>query len=197
MNYPKTFVNLINLLTKLPQIRPKMAERIAHYIIKSKDEEVENLIQTIKDAKEKVKECEICFNLTEDRICKICSDESRNKKMICVVEKVENLMVIERTKKYNGVYHVLGGCISPLEGKKPSDLKIDSLLKRSNGVDEIIIATSLDSDGELTANYLVKILKDKVKKITRIAYGLPFGSSLEYADDISLAHSFEFRFEVK
>ena len=186
----ESFNKLVSELETLPGIGPKLAVRIAYYIFRSPKETVFNLTQAIIDVKEKVKPCSICFNLTEDDICDICKDQSRDRFLICVVEEPKDVLPIENTHSYNGLYHILMGAIAPLSGIGPKDLTIEPLLKRvKEGVKEVIIATDLNVEGETTAIYLSKLLKPLGIKVTRLAQGLPTGSEIEYADEFTLKES--------
>jgi len=186
----ESFNKLVSELETLPGIGPKLAVRIAYYIFRSPKETVFNLTQAIIDVKEKVKPCSICFNLTEDDICDICKDQSRDRFLICVVEEPKDVLPIENTHSYNGLYHILMGAIAPLSGIGPKDLTIEPLLKRvKDGVKEVIIATDLNVEGETTAIYLSKLLKPLGIKVTRLAQGLPTGSEIEYADEFTLKES--------
>ena len=185
-----SFNKLVSELETLPGIGPKLAVRIAYYIFRSPKETVFNLTQAMIDVKEKVKPCSICFNLTEDDICDICKDQSRDRFLICVVEEPKDVLPIENTHSYNGLYHILMGAIAPLSGIGPKDLTIEPLLKRvKEGVKEVIIATDLNVEGETTAIYLSKLLKPLGIKVTRLAQGLPTGSEIEYADEFTLKES--------
>lgn len=194
-NYPKSLTNLIDQLKKLPGVGPKSAERIAFHILDSGSKEAENLVKTITEVKNCIKYCSRCFNLSENQLCRICSQPNRNKELICVVETPKDIQAIEKTRKFNGVYHVLLGKISPLEGISPEKLKIKELLHRINTQKpkEIILATSADVEGEATSLYLAKLIKPFETKITRIAYGIPVGSSLEFADEVTLMRAMEGR----
>ncbi len=193
-----TLQRLINAFNKLPGVGPKMAERLAYYVLQTDSEEISEFTRAIEDVKRTIVLCKQCFAPTEKELCKICSNEMRDHTTICVVEKIEDLMAIERTK-YNGVYHILGGALSPLDGHGPNSLRIKELLNRINGsndIKEIVIATNPNTDGEVTANYISDLIKPKNIKVTRLGYGLPMGGSLEYADEITLKRSFESRKEV-
>lgn len=189
---------LIEELEKFPGIGRKTAERLAFYILKSSTDDARELARSIIDAKEKIKYCKICNNVTEDNICFICKDTRRDNSIICVVENSKDVIVIEKTHEYKGLYHVLMGSLSPLDGRGPNELKIESLIKRfsSNKVKEIIIATNPNVEGEATAMYLAKIIKPLGIKITRIAHGLPVGSDLEYADEVTISKALEGRREL-
>ena len=193
-----TLQRLINAFNKLPGVGPKMAERLSYYVLQADSEEISELIRAIENVKHTIVLCKQCFAPTEKELCKICSNEMRDHTTICVVEKIEDLMAIERTK-YNGVYHILGGALSPLDGHGPNSLRIKELLNRINGsndIKEIVIATNPNTDGEVTANYISDLIKPQNIKVTRLGYGLPMGGSLEYADEITLKRSFESRKEV-
>ncbi|MFN7182285.1 MAG: recombination mediator RecR [Planctomycetota bacterium] len=197
MIYPKKIRRLIDNFSKLPGIGPKMAERLAYYILKMDESEINEFADSIKSVKASLKLCSICYCPTEDDICEICKDDSRDKSMICVVKNMSAINAIERTKKYNGLYHVLDKIVAPLDGMSPEKERIDKLLERiTNGVKEVIIATDTDTEGEMTSNYLAEFLKKKNVKVTRLGYGMPFGGTLEYADEITLARSLEGRKEI-
>lgn len=189
---------LINKLIKLPGIGRRSAERIVAYILGSSLEEMRGLAGAIIKVKEAIRFCRICNNLSEGEVCKICQDARRRKDVICIVEKPNDVAMIEKSAQYNGVYHVLLGAISPLEGKGPADLKIDHLLLRlkQNNVREVIIATDADTEGETTALYLAKLIKPSGIKLTRIGVGIPVGSNLEYADTATLSKAMESRQEI-
>ena len=196
---------LIDEFSKLPGIGRKTAQRMAFYILKSKKETAEALAQALLDVKEKVHYCSICFNITEEDPCNICKDEKRERSIICVVEEANDVVALEKTNQYNGMYHVLGGVLSPLDGIGPDDLKIKELLLRLKGpkdpasrekqVKEVILATNPNTEGEATAIYIAKLIKPLGIKVTRIARGLPAGGDLEYADQVTLANAIEGRIE--
>ncbi|RMF98505.1 MAG: recombination protein RecR [Candidatus Schekmanbacteria bacterium] len=190
-----TLEKLIQALTKLPGIGRKTANRLAAHILKMEKSEAENLADAIKELKENIRFCKECFNITEEDICIICKCEERTRKVICVVENYTDLIAIEQTGKYKGLYHVLGGAISPLDGIGPEDLKIEELVERVKRImpEEVVIATNLSSEGEATSMYIAKILKPLGIKLSRIAYGLPVGGDLEYADDITISRALEGR----
>ncbi len=197
MIYPEKLKRVINNLCKLPGIGPKMAERLAHHIMKMNESEINEFAESIKDIKTSLKLCLICYCPTENEICDICRDNSRDKSTICVVKNIAALNAIERTKKYNGLYYVLDKIVAPLDGMSPEKERIDKLLERiTNGVKEVIIATDTDIEGEMTSNYLAEFLKKKKVKVTRLGYGMPVGGALEYADEITLARSLEGRKEI-
>ncbi len=187
--------NLIEELTKFPGIGRKTAQRLALYILKQPKEEVEKLVKAIIDVKEKIKYCSICYNITESDPCPICSSPKRDKSIICVVEEPMDVLAIEKTNEYNGVYHVLGGILNPLEGVGPEDLKIKELINRisSGGINEVIIALNPSVEGETTSVYIANLIKPFGVKVTRIARGLPIGTALEYADTATIARAIENR----
>jgi recombination protein RecR len=188
---------LIEEFSKLPGIGKKTAQRMAFYILKSKKETAEALAQALLDVKEKVRYCSVCFNITEEDPCRICKDEKRERSIICVVEEANDVVALEKTNQYKGLFHVLGGVLSPLDGIGPDDLKIKELLLRLKGkqVKEVILATNPNTEGEATAIYIAKLIKPLGIKVTRIARGLPAGGDLEYADQVTLANAIEGRIE--
>jgi recombination protein RecR len=191
-----TLEKLTNRLSRMPGIGRKSAQRLAFYILKLPKQDSDELAQLILDVKVKVKECHICSNLTDADPCRICIDAKRNPKQICVVEEANDLIALERGEGYRGVYHVLGGVLSPLDGIGPDDLKIRQLLERMRGeVDEVILATDPDTEGEATAIYIAKLLHPLGVKVTRIARGLPVGTDLQFADSQTLAKALEGRVE--
>lgn len=196
--YTKSMDRLISALTKLPGIGAKSAERIAMHILKSPKEEAAFLTDAIMRLKETTGFCKACYNLSEGELCRICSDPQRDRTVILVVEAPKDIVAIEKTGTYHGLYHVLLGALSPLDGIGPDELKIKELLRRikADKIMEVIIATDADTEGETTALYISKLLKDQGVKTSRIAYGLPVGSNLEYADQATLARALEGRREV-
>ena len=188
---------LISELSKLPGIGRKSALRLVIHLLKQSNSTVDRLASALVETKNKIKECEVCFNLTENSLCSICSSQRRDKSIICVVEEATDIMAIERSGEYRGLYHVLGGVISPLDGVGPEDLHIKELLSRVDKVEEVIIATNPSIEGETTTLYLQKELGALGIKVTRIARGIPMGSALEHADAVTLIHAFEGRMEVK
>ncbi len=195
--YPEPMGRLITALAKMPGIGPKSAQRLAFYILQTSDSEIKELIDTLQETKEKVGYCSICFNISVEDPCEICSDEGRDKSKICVVALSQDLIAIEKTREYNGLYHILGGVISPLDGVGPENLRTKELLKRlKDDVKEVILALNPTVEGEATVIYLTKLIKPLEKKITRIAYGLPVGSDMDYADEVTLTKAFEGRREV-
>lgn len=189
---------LINELEKMPGIGPKTAQRLAFYILKAEKNEILNLARTIEEVKNKIKYCSICFNITELDPCFICSSPKRDKSSICVVEEPLDIITIEKTGIFKGVYHVLLGSLSPLDGIGPEDLKIKELLLRleKNNVKEVIIATNPNAEGEATSIYLSNLIKPLGIKVTRLAQGIPMGTSLEYADEVTLSKAIEGRKEI-
>lgn len=197
-DYTSSIERLINSLVRLPGIGRRSAERIANYILGSSSEEVRTLSDAINKVKENVRLCRICNNLSEEDLCKICQDNRRIKDLLCIVEKPQDVNAIEKTGNFRGTYHVLMGSISPLEGKGPSDLKINGLMQRikQNNIKEIIIATDADTEGETTALYLTKVIKPSGVKLTRIGVGIPMGSNLDYADSSTLSRALDSRREI-
>lgn len=194
----KKLDDLINIFAKLPGIGRKSAARIAFDILEKDNSEIENMLYTIKDSYENIKHCSICGNLSENDVCEICSNKKRNKDIICVVEGVRDITAFEKSAIYNGLYHVLGGKIDPLNGVTIDDLNIDRLLKRLDGtVQEIILALNPDLEGETTNLYLTKILKEKGIKVSKIASGIPMGGNIEYTDMATLGKSLEGRTEIE
>lgn len=189
---------LVEALRKLPGVGRKTALRLAFYLLKQPKEEVLELAQAIEEAKESIKFCTICGNITEQDICEVCSDPSRDRSTLCVVEEPMDLYSLERADFYNGLYHVLGGALSPLDDIGPEHLRIKELIERlkKGEIQEVIIATNPDTEGEATALYIAKILKPFNLKITRIATGIPMGSNIDYADGITLSKAFKSRGEM-
>ena len=198
MSQPESLTRLIDELQRLPGIGRKSAQRLAFHIMKAPRDQAERLAEALRDVKDKVAYCSTCNNVTEVDPCPICSDESRDRRVFCVVEEPTNVLAIERSRDYNGHYHVLMGALSPLQGIGPDELKIKGLLTRvaAGGVDEVILATNPNVEGEATAIYLARLLKPLGVKVTRIAMGVPVGSDLEYADDITMHKAIEGRREV-
>lgn len=196
--YIESIEKLIEGLIRLPGIGRRSAERIIAYLISAPREEVKGLAEAIVRVKENIRFCRICNNMSEQEVCKVCQDTRRRRDIVCIVEKPSDVNAIEKAGNFHGVYHVLLGSISPLEGRGPGDLKIDSLLNRirQEGIKEAIIATDADTEGETTALYLAKVLRPLDVKITRIAVGIPMGSNLEYADASTLSRSLESRREI-
>ncbi len=195
--YSNHINNLIEQLSRLPGVGAKSAQRLAFHIIHMPEEEVNSLTRAITDAKSNVRYCKECFTLTDEEVCPICRNEKRNHRMIMVVEQTRDLAAYEKTGKYEGVYHVLHGAISPMLGIGPSDIKIKELIKRlETDIDEVIIATNSSLEGETTAMYLSKLIKPTGIKVTRIASGVPVGGDLEYIDEVTLLRALEGRIEL-
>jgi recombination protein RecR len=197
MSLPDPLVRLIEELQRLPGIGPKGAQRLAFHLLKTPREHTDRLVEAVRDVKERVTYCSLCHNITDADPCAFCSDGSRDPRVICVVEEAQNVSAIEKTREFRGVYHVLMGALSPLQGIGPDDLKIKTLLARINGgVSEVILATNPNVEGEATALYLARLLKPLGVKVTRIAMGVPVGSDIEYADEITMHKALEGRREV-
>jgi len=197
MSLPDPLIRLIEELQRLPGIGPKGAQRLAFYILRTPREQADRLVEAVRDVKERVTYCSVCNNITDADPCAFCSNSARNHNIICVVEEPQNVTAIERTREFKGLYHVLMGALSPLQGIGPDDLKIKGLLTRlQNGVSEVILATNPNVDGEATAIYLARLLKPLGVKVTRIAMGVPVGSDLEYADEVTMHKALEGRREV-
>lgn len=197
--YPRPLNKLINELSKLPGIGGKTAQRLAFHILSLTDQEAESLAASIVGAKKALHYCSVCGNLTDQDPCLICSDEGRDPSVICVVETPQDVMAMERIREYNGLYHVLHGAISPVEGIGPNDINLKSLITRlqaDDRVKEIIIATNPNIEGEATAMYISRLIKPSGIKVTRIAHGIPVGGDLEYADEVTLLKAIEGRREL-
>lgn len=197
-NYTDSIEKLVESLIRLPGIGRRSAERIVSYVLGASKEEIRVLSNAINKVKENVRFCRICNNLSEQEICKICQDSRREKNLVCVVEKPTDVAAVEKAGNFHGVYHVLLGSISPLEGRGPSDLKIEGLLQRikQDNIKEVIIATDADTEGETTAMYLTKLIKPLGVHLSRIGLGLPVGSNLEYADSNTLSKALESRRDI-
>ena len=195
MSLPKSFEKLVNTLTILPGVGEKTAERYVYSLYEKDYEEVENLANSLIDFKKNIKNCDICGCLSDDEICDICRDNSREKSTICIVEDSKSVFFIEKTKKYNGYYHVLNGLISPIEGINPEDLNIEKLVKEriDDNLKEIIIALNPSIEGEVTSLYIQKILEKFNIKVSRLSYGIPMGSDLEYLDPIMVSKAWDDR----
>ena len=197
--YPRSLNRLINELGKLPGIGGKTAQRLAFHVLSLSEREAEALASAIMEAKQTLHYCSVCGNLTDRDVCGRCSDESRDRSVICVVETPQDVMAMERIREFRGTYHVLHGAISPAEGIGPSDINLKSLierLQRSDDVKEVIIATNPNIEGEATAMYVARLLKPAGIKVTRIAHGIPVGGDLEYADEVTLLKAMEGRREL-
>lgn len=194
MNYVKPLSKLIAELTKLPGVGEKTAARYAYSILNYSDEDVTALVSAIEDVKKSVHFCKICGNFTENEVCDICL--TRDKKTICVVKEPKDVLALEKVKGYKGVYHILHGVISPMDHVGPNDIRIKELLSRLDGVQEVILATNPDVEGEATAMYIASLIKPLGIKCTRIARGLPEGSVIEYADENTLSQALKLRVEL-
>jgi len=193
--YTESIEKLIEKLIRFPGVGRRSAERIVTYILNAPRDEIQGLSESLSKVKDNVRFCRICNNLSEQELCRICLDERRKRDIICIVEKPSDVSAMEKTGSFNGVYHVLLGSISPLEGRGPSDLKIDGLLKRikEGNIKEVIIATDADTEGETTALYLAKLIKPSGVQLMRLGIGIPMGSNLEYADTTTLSKALESR----
>jgi len=197
MALPDPLVRLIEELQRLPGIGPKGAQRLAFHVLKTPRDQTDRLADALREVKERVTYCSICNNITDTDPCAFCSSADRDPHVICVVEEPQNVAAIEKTREFKGRYHVLMGALSPLQGVGPDDLKIKGLLARvGNGVSEFILATNPNVEGEATAIYLARLLKPLGVKVTRIAMGVPVGSDLEYADEVTMHKALEGRREV-
>jgi recombination protein RecR len=197
--YEGVVQELIDELGRLPGVGPKSAQRIAFYLLQSDDDQAQKLAQVLTEVKERVRFCEVCGNVTEETKCNICRDARRNRTAICVVEESKDVQAIERTREFRGLYHVLGGAISPIEGIGPDQLRIKELMSRLSDTEipEVIIATDPNLEGEATATYLTRMLSPLGITVSRLASGLPVGGDLEYADEVTLGRAFEGRRIVK
>ena len=193
MIYPKSIAALIEQFQKFPSVGPKSAQRMAFFLLRMSKNDVENFAKTIIEAKANTKTCEICFNISNTSPCEICSSNSRDRSTICVVSESKDLIAIEKTNEYKGLYHVLQGLISPLDGIGAEDIRIKELLNRltDESIKEVILALNPSVEGEATSLYLTKLIKPFGIKVSRIAFGLPVGADLEYADEITIAKAIE------
>jgi recombination protein RecR len=197
MALPDPLVRLVEELQRLPGIGPKSAQRLAFFILRTPRDQTDRLVEAVREVKERVTYCSLCNNITDVDPCAYCSDEGRDQRVICVVEEPQNVSAVEKTREFKGVYHVLMGALSPLQGIGPDDLKIQGLLARvGSGASEIILATNPNVEGEATAIYLARLLKPLGVKVTRIAMGVPVGSDLEYTDEVTMHKAIEGRREV-
>ena len=196
--YIKSVENLINEFRKLPGIGPKSAKRIVFFLLKLSHSDILKFSRNLIEMKEKVKFCSQCYSLTEEDICHICRDQSRDRKKICIVEEVSDVIIIEKTGEYKGLYHILGGLLSPIENVGPEEIRVPRLLERvkANNIEEVIIALNPTVEGESTAVYLKKILVPFGVKVTKLASGLPVGGDLEYADEITIGRAISDRREL-
>ena len=193
--YEGPIQELIDALARLPGVGPRSAQRIAFYLLDAPEEEVFDLAETLRRVKQNAQFCEVCFNVSQEQRCRVCKDPRRDRSLLCVVEESRDVIAIERTNEFRGLYHVLGGSISPIEGRGPGDLRIRELFQRlaDGEVEEVILATDPDTQGEATASYLSRMLADFGVRVTRPASGLPVGANLEYADQATLGRAFEGR----
>ncbi len=198
MSLPEPITRLVEQLQKLPGIGAKGAQRLAFHVLRTPREDAERLCEAIRDVKERVTYCSVCNNITDVDPCPYCTSDSRDHRMICVVEEPQNVSVVEKTREFKGVYHVLMGALSPLHGVGPDDLKVKGLLQRvgEGGVTEVILATNPNVEGEATALYLARLLKPLGVRVTRIAMGIPVGSDLEYADEVTMTRAMEGRRDI-
>ncbi len=192
---PRSVQGLIDEFARLPGIGPKSASRLTFYLLRAADNQAGDLAEALQALKERTQLCSVCFNITEDNPCVICDDEARDRRLLCVVEEPLDVLAIERSRAYNGLYHVLHGAISPVEGIGPEDLRVAELVERidKGGFTEVILATNPTLEGESTALYLQRRLTDRDVRLTRLARGLPVGGDLEYTDEITLGRAFEGR----
>jgi recombination protein RecR len=198
LRYPLSIQNLINYFLKLPSVGHKTAERYVFYLLKESPEELQKFAQGLAELKEKTIICQQCFSYAEANPCLICADAKREKNTICVVANTQDMLVIEATGEYNGLYHILNGTLNAIEGIKPEQLNISNLIERvkKNGIKEIILALNPDLEGETTSMYLIKLLRPFKIKASRLAKGLPTGANLEYADQMTLSNALKYRSEV-
>ena len=196
--YTPALQKLIDELGKLPGVGPKSAQRIAFHLIKIPEQDALSLADAIQQAKQKVRFCETCFNMSDEAICEICSDSQRDSSLVCVVEEPRDIVALERTREYKGLYHVLQGAINPIDGVGPEQLKIRELLERLKGntLQEVILCTNPNIEGEATAMYLAKLIEPLGIQVSRIASGLPVGGDLEYADELTLGRALEGRRKI-
>ena len=203
MKYPNALIQLIRELSRLPGVGPKSAQRLAFYLFAQTKEEVEAIAQAMLEAKQVLKLCPVCYNITDTDLCAVCSDGTREQEVICVVEEPGDVIAIERSGEYNGLYHVLHGALSPMNGIGPEQLKLGGLLKRvtekvtTDAKLEVILATSTTVEGDATSMYVQRQLEPLGANVTRIAYGLPVGGSLEYADEVTLGRAIAGRQKVR
>jgi recombination protein RecR len=196
----KALERIIGVFRKFPGVGPKQAERFALYVVRASNPEIEDLVEALRAVKASVKYCRECFNYAEGDLCPVCADEHRDRSLICVVERPQDLAAIEKAKSFSGVFHVLHGAVSPAAGVTPEHIKLKELVDRvraSDGaVKEVILATNPDADGEATAMYLIRLLKPYVQKITRIAYGVPLGGDIDYMDEVTLGYALKGRIKI-
>jgi recombination protein RecR len=198
LHYPEPIAKLIDSFSRLPGIGPKTAGRLAFHIIRMKEEDVLEFAKSLVNVKRNLHYCSVCFNITDTDPCRICQDKSRDPSVICIVQEPKDVGAMERTREFNGYYHVLHGAISPMEGIGPDEIRITELLKRlgDDTIQEMILATNPNIEGEATAMYISRLVKNFGIKVTRIAHGLPVGGDLEYADEVTLSKALEGRREI-
>ena len=203
LDYAEPVTKLIDEFKRLPSIGQKSAQRLAFHILRAPEAEVERLIEALREVKQRISECSICNNLTDINPCRFCSLPSRYHSMLCIVEQPYDLVAVEKTRSYKGLYHVLHGSLSPIRGMRPSDLRLDNLLPRlkpenNDGVEvqEVILATNPNTEGEATANYISRLLKPLGLRVTRLAMGMPVGSDLEYVDEVTMDKALSNRHEM-
>jgi len=196
----KSFDRLVRALRRLPGVGPRQAERFSSYFLKAGESEIEEFIAALSATRDGVKLCQKCFAYTEDDLCPVCQDETRDQSLICVVEDPQDVAAVEKSGAFKGLYHVLHGAYSPVDGKGPDSIKIRELIERVHNADpaikEVIIATDPDTEGETTALYIADALKGLVDKVTRIGYGVPLGGDLDYMDEMTLSHSLKGRTKI-
>ena len=198
MYYPKSLAKLVGALERLPGIGPKSAQRMAFHILRSSDEEAQALAEAITEVKERITQCKVCFNFADQEVCDLCASDRRDKTTVCVVAEPRDVIAMEKTNEYKGVYHVLQGLISPMDGIGPDMLRIRELQQRiiNDSIKEVILATNPTIEGDTTAMYLAGILKPLGAKVTRIAHGMPVGGDMDYADQATLIRALEWRREM-
>jgi recombination protein RecR len=202
-DYAEPVTKLIDEFKRLPSIGQKSAQRLAFHILRTPEAEVERLVEALREVKQRITECSVCNNLTDINPCRYCTQPSRDHSMLCIVEQPYDLVAVEKTRSYKGLYHVLHGSLSPIRGMRPSDLRLDNLLPRlkpenNEGVEvrEVILATNPNTEGEATANYISRLLKPLGLKVTRLAMGMPVGSDLEYVDEVTMDKALSNRHEM-
>jgi recombination protein RecR len=203
LDYAEPVTKLIDEFKRLPSIGQKSAQRLAFYILRAPEADVARLIEALREVKQRITECSVCNNLTDVNPCRFCSLPSRDRSQLCIVEQPYDLVAVEKTRSYKGLYHVLHGSLSPIRGMRPSDLRLDNLLPRlkpenNEGVEvqEVILATNPNTEGEATANYISRLLKPLGLKVTRLAMGMPVGSDLEYVDEVTMDKALANRHEM-
>ena len=198
MKYPTTIQNLIECFKKYPGVGTKTAERYAFETLDLDEEVIEQFIQSLKDSKQKIKHCSVCNNLTEDDVCDICKDKTRDSNILCVVEDPKSVMLLDKLGIFNGYYHVINGLISPLDGVNPEDIELDKVIKRvkDENIKEIILAVKPSIEGETTSLYISKLLKDTDVVVSKIAHGVPIGTEIDYVDSLTLELALENRKEI-